>query len=419
VGSFNGTLEDGTFPPDLTVYLDAGNHYRDHEDLYLQGSLEYLETHYLYAPIFALLFVPFTWIDPGITVIIHTLLHLIAYIVLYIWWDRIFSKLKLKDDCARDVLAWTLPVWLIFNGFWGDLYYLNIYIPMALVGTWFIEAIIDQRLGWSVFWLVLILQIKPHWAFAAAIPLLLGQYRFFGKLLAWTLPLYVLIIGLFIVVAGPDYGINQHREYVEFLGRLTRDYPWRGSDLPYLGYNHSIRQTMYYYFGISDATFYVTLAIKVLLLIPLGLTGLRYLRHPHHSKVIGLEWAFALYLGVFIWLDVVWEITLGIAVFTYLLSVIQDRRVIRAVWVIFMIYALGDVIQFLSYSIEMASGIKLMDHDAYVLTDPNIYIPATMLVIVLFYGILVTRLWVAADQLEESSWTFKPFKLYPRRKLLE
>ena len=84
---------------------------------------------------------------------------------------------------------------MLFTTFWNDLAYLNVYIFMALLATLLIDAILCERLGWSVLWASIILQIKPQWAFAVAVPLLLGRYRFFARLL-------VLIIVAYGVIAG-------------------------------------------------------------------------------------------------------------------------------------------------------------------------------------------------------------------------
>src|SRR5262245_7673410 len=105
---------------------------------------------------------------------------------------------------ANVILAWTLPVWLIFSGFWGDLGYLNIYILMALLATLLIDALLADDLLASVLWLSLILQTKPQWVFAAALPLLLGHYRFFFRLIGLAAVTYVGIAALTIAVVGVD-----------------------------------------------------------------------------------------------------------------------------------------------------------------------------------------------------------------------
>jgi hypothetical protein len=381
-------------PVDLQIYLDAANHLRQREDLYLKGSLERLEDHYPYAPSFALAFIPFTWVSPQMTALIHTLLHIIAYVLLYIWWHKIFARLGLEK--ANRMMAWLLPVWLLFSAFWSDLGYLNIYIIMALFGTFFIDAVLQENLTWSVVWLSVILQIKPHWAFAAAVPLLLGRYRFFWKLISRTVLVYIIVVSVTILVMGPTYGWRQHVDYIRFLARLRRDFPWRGPEERFLGYNHSVTQFVAYLLGPSLDTLRLATLIKLLLLLPLAAVVLRYLRRPVNkagceAPQLGLDLAFVLYLGAFIWLDMVWELSLGIAVFTYLLATLQRRDARFLVWGVFLIYALVDFWQVFSF---VAFGPDAVVPGPYVLTDPSIYVPLTMIVNLTFYALLVKRLWV-------------------------
>ncbi len=215
-----GASEGSLLGADLQTYMNAATHFQNRQDLYLKGSLKVLEEHYYYAPSFAMVFTPFLLLPSGAVFVIHTVVHIIAYVLLYIWWGRLFQRLGLER--ASEALVWTLPVWLLFSSFWTDLGYLNIYIIMALLGTWLIDAVLNRDLAWSVVWLSVILQIKPHWAFAAAVPLLLGQYRFFFKLIAWALVTYIVIVGITILAAGPTYGWQQHIDYVHFLSRLSR-----------------------------------------------------------------------------------------------------------------------------------------------------------------------------------------------------
>ena len=86
--------------------------------------------------------------------------------------------------------AWTLPVWIIFSAFWGDLAYLNIYVITALCCTLLIEAILAERLGWALVWASLLLPTKPYLVFPLIIPLILGRPRFFWKLLVGTITAY-------------------------------------------------------------------------------------------------------------------------------------------------------------------------------------------------------------------------------------
>jgi len=382
-------------PVDLQVYLDAANHFRLRQDLYLKGSLARLEELYQYAPSFALVFIPFLWLSPGAVGIVHTSLHIVAYVLIYVCWGRIFRRLGLRR--ANETLAWTLPVWLVFSAFWSDLSYLNIYIVMALLGTLLIDAILSERLGWSLLWLSIILQIKPQWAFAAAIPLLLGRHRFFFKLFALTIVAYIAIVGATILVAGPAYGWQQHVDYIQLLVRLSRDFPWRGPNRGFLGYNHSIVQIVVYLLGVTPGAMRLATGIKVLLLAPLAVVALRHLFRPtgcpgRDVPQLGLDFVFALYLGTFVWLDMVWEVSLGIAVFTYLLATLEQRSAKIWAWVVFLPYAVLDFWQLASFAVF---GMDVIAPGPYILTDPSIYVPLVMIVILTFYALLVRRLWVA------------------------
>jgi hypothetical protein len=272
---------------------------------------------------------------------------------------------------------------------------MNTYILIALFATFLIDAALQERLGWASFWLgAVILPIKPHWAFALALPLLLGRYRFFLKLLVGAAIAYLVVAGITILAGGVEYGIRQYQDYFAFLSRLTRDYPWWGPDRPFLGYNHSILQTVLYWFGISAASMGLATIFKLLLLLPLGWISLKFLRHPVNQAgrdvpETALAIVFALYLGAFIWLDMVWELSLGIVIFAYLLATTGQKGVRALLWILFGPYALLDIWRLASY---LALGDNVLYEGAYVLTDPLIYVPWIMIVMLAFYAILLWRL---------------------------
>ncbi|MGC9347302.1 MAG: hypothetical protein ACP5JG_04110 [Anaerolineae bacterium] len=385
--------EEGMVPADLQIYLDAAGHFKNRDGLYLQGSLVRLEDHYPYAPAFAFAFVPFLWLSPEAVTVIHTFLHIAAYALLYVTWGRIFDRLGLRS--AKTMLAWTLPVWLLFSAFWGDLAYLNIYLIMTLIGSLFIEAVVNERLGLAVLWLSVIVQIKPHWAFAAVVPLLLGRYRFFLKLLGLTLVVYLAVMGALMTIAGPEYICHQYVDYVQFLGRLSRDFPWRGPDAAFLGYNHSIKQTVLYLLGVGPKAMRLADLVKLFLLLPLGWVSLRSLLNPvdragYTVPMLSLDLVFALYLGAFIWLDMVWEVSLGVVIFPYLLATTAGRGRRVLLWTVFLPYVLVDLWQAISFAVW---GMDVIAPGPYILTDPSLYAPMMMIVIVTFYALLLTRLW--------------------------
>lgn len=383
-----------SLPDDLRIYLEAAGHLHLGQDLYPK-TVERWE-FYQYAPSYALAFTPFLWLTPFAAAIIHTLLHVVAYGLLYVWWGRIFRRLGLER--ASEMLVWLLPVWFIFSVFWGDLGYLNVYIIMALLATLLIDAVLNERLGWAVLWLAIILQIKPQWAFAAAVPLFLGRRRFFFKLLALAVVAYATIVGLTMLTVGLSYGWQQYGDYFRLLlNLLHRNYPWRTLADGFLGYNHSITQTIVYLLGVSPGTFRLATGIKVLLLAPLAVVSLRCLCRPANRAgrdvpLLGLDLTFALYLGAFIWLDVIWELALGMAVFTYLLATLEQQGARRLAWLVFLPYALVDVWRLASF---VLFGPGIVVPGPYILTDLSVYVPLTMIVILTFYALLVRRLWSA------------------------
>jgi hypothetical protein len=272
---------------------------------------------------------------------------------------------------------------------------MNTYIIIALFATFAVDAILQEKLGWAAFWLgAVILPIKPHWGFALALPLLLGRTRFFFKLLAGAAIAYFIVASITILVGGLEYGLRQYLDYFGFLSRLTRDYPWWGPDRPFLGYNHSIMQIVLYVLGVSESNMRLATIVKFLLLIPLGWVSLKFLRNPSNkagSEIpeTALALVFALYLGAFIWLDMVWELALGVVIFAYLLATTQQKWIRMMLWILFGPYALLDIWRLVTY---MAFGDSILYQGAYVLTDPLIYIPWIMIVLLVFYALLLSKL---------------------------
>ncbi len=374
-------------------YIASAQGFQAREDLYLKGSLEHVEAHYLYSPAFAFFFAPLLLLPLPILLPVMIVIHLLTYGLLYVWWGRIFEQNSLPHIARQ--WAQLLPLYLVFSAFWDDLSYMNTYIIIALFATLLIDAILQERLGWSAFWLgAVILPIKPHWAFALALPLLLGRYRFFLKLLVGAAVAYLIVAGITVLAGGVEYGIRQYQDYFGFLSRLTRDYPWWGPDKPFLGYNHSIMQIVLYTFGVSSANITLATILKLILLLPLGWISLKFFRNPSNASgselsETALALIFAYYLGAFIWLDMVWELSLGIVIFTYLLATTAHKGTRVLLWVLFGPYALLDIWRLVSY---IALGDRVLYEGAYVLTDPLIYVPWIMMVLLVFYGILLVRL---------------------------
>jgi hypothetical protein len=381
-----GQNETSIVPVDLQIYVDAAARLLNHQPLY--PTPDKIEV-YQYPPAFALAFAPFLYLPPEVMVYLQTLLRIVTYALLVYWWLRIFRRMG-----AGTMWATTLPLWLVFVDFWSDLGYLNIYMTMALLATLSLEAVLNKRLGWAVLWFSIILQIKPHWAFALAIPLVLGEWRYFVKLLAGIVVVSAGIVGLTLLVVGPTYGWQQHLDYIHLLTILTPTFPWRGLSDGFLGYNHSITQIVVFLLGVSPGTMNLSLIIRLAILSPLLLLAGRQLVFKKH-RATGLAWAFALYLGVFIWADMVWEVSLGVALFTYLLAVLEKRWERLIAWIVFLPYALLDIWRLVTYGAATILGFNIMTDSDYVLLDPAIYVPLVMFVILTFYILLLRRMWMA------------------------
>ena len=166
-----------------------------------------------------------------------------------------------------------------------------------------------------------------------------------------------------------------------------------------MGYNHSVLQIIYYLFGVSPVTMNLATIIKTLLLLPLGWIGIRHMLRPVNQRGVdvprlALDLGFALYLGAFIWLDMVWELSLGIAIYTYLVGTLENKKQIVFLSCLFLPYALVDIWRLVSY---LAFGDAILYDGAYVLTDPLIYLPWIMMVLLAFYGTILARLWRAPN----------------------
>jgi hypothetical protein len=260
---------------------------------------------------------------------------------------------------------------------------------MALLASLLINAIIRQRLIPAAIWLTIIVSIKPMWAFAAILPLLTGRRTFFFRMAVLALIGQFVIAVVVVSASDASYAGTQYIEYLRLLARMSNDFPWRGPEQGFLGYNHSIRQIVLFFVGLTPAAWKLATVAKWVLLAPLVVVILRALiSQKPVERVCLLELAFVLYLGVFIWLDVVWEISLGIVVFVYTIATVRQRWLHVVIWCTFLPYALIDLWQLLSYAIL---GESAMLPGPYFVTDPSIYIPLVMLVTLVFYTVLIGR----------------------------
>ncbi len=370
-------------PPanDLQIYLEAGNRFLQRENLYIAPRPDF--GLYAYSPAFAMLFSFLTFLPYKLVWILDALLHIIVYWLIYSRWFMIFRGQRL--DTASEALVRLFPLWIIFTGLLYEIAYMNIYIFMVFIATLLLEAMLYQQTGKAVLWLAILLPIKPQWAFALGIPFLLGQWRFLAKVIGGAILAYLAILTITVLIAGP-YAWGQYQEYIPFLGSIPYTFVWNTLMKDgHIGYNNSTMQLIIFFTNNAPYSIGLATAIKILLSLPLIVIYWRYRRHTQRAAIPGftLEWAFALYLLAFLWLDVVTELTFGIVIYTYLLGTLSNQSLKNTTRLIFLPYAL--TLLWITFSGIVSFAAPLPD----VIIDPSLFIPFILIAMLGLYGLVV------------------------------
>jgi hypothetical protein len=263
-----------------------------------------------------------------------------------------------------------------------------------------IAALLAEHLASSVLLLALILLTKPQWACVIALPLLLGQWRFVLRLGALSAVVYAVVSALTIIALGPAYGLQQYSDYYRLLAHVANVFPWDLTGSGIFGPNHSITQIAVYFLGTTPAAFRLAAGLKLALLLPLGMLALRRLGWPpKHAPAYELaervDLAMALCLAGYIVLDLVWadDFFLGIVIVPYLLA----TRPVGArfwLWPLFVLYALVDFLRLAGFAILGQNVILPTPYIDLVRSDPSIYAPLAMVLILACYTLLLRQLWI-------------------------
>ena len=392
---------------DLFIHVSAAQRLVAGQDLYYSGIPPKFEV-YNYTPLYALLLSGVRFLSFQQHASLHGVLVLAAYAGLFATWRHCFPRLGAPR--AGQMLLLSLPAWLLYTAYWGDALLLNLYVMLALAVSWLFLFIWEEKVWPAAGLLVLILQVKPQWAFALLLPLLLGRQRFFWQLLGLVVAGYLLTLAATLLVIGPQYGLAQYAAYWEMLTTHHLEVPWHGLGEA-IGYDHSIAQVYFSLFGYRPEAWPLVRVIKLALLAPLGAfcawRTLRTLRSPQ-APVDGryaLECFFSLYCAAFLWLDLVWEATLSIVIFAYLVSSLA--RPARWLAIIpFGWYTLSDLWQ--TVGIALASvwmgADSIAAHGPPLWADPSYHLPVILLVFLTFYGLLTSRLLRRVGEGELKPW---------------
>jgi hypothetical protein len=400
---------------DLFIHVSAAQRLAAGQDLYYSGDPPKFEV-YNYSPLYALLLSGLRFLSFRQHAVLHGVLVLAAYVGLFLTWRRVFPRMGAPQ--AGQMLVISLPAWLLYTAYWGDALLLNLYVILALAVSWLFIFIWEEKMWPSAILLVLILQVKPQWAFALLLPLLLGRQRFFWQLIGLVIAGYLLGLAAAVLALGPQYGLAQYAAYLEMLSTHHLEIPWHGQGQP-MGYDHSIAQVYFSLFGYRSEAWPLVRAIKLALLAPLGIFCawrglLTLLARCEPTRVDGrfaLECFFSLYCAAFLWLDLVWEATLSIVIFAYLFSSLPGLvRWLAAVpfgW-----YTISDLWQ--TVGIALASAMlgaeTIAAHGPPLWADPSYHLPVILLVFLTFYGLLTARL---LRRMREGA--FQPCSYLPRK----
>jgi hypothetical protein len=377
------TMEENPPGNDLKIYLEAGERFLRREDLYIAPRPDF--GLYAYSPPFAVLMGVLSYMPYKLLWIVDAVLHLVMYVALYWRWFRIFHRQGL--NLAAEALVRLFPLWLIFTGLLYEIAYMNIYIFMAFLATLLLEAVLYQQTRNAILWLSILLPIKPQWAFALSIPFLFRQWRFLAKVTAGALLVYFAVLVLMVLATG-SYALQQYREYVQFLSSVPYTFFWStiAQDRRF-GYNNSIMQFIVFFTNYVPFSIRLTTATKFLLSLPLIGIFWRYgSSRKEVSPAFALEWAFALYLLAFLWLDVVTELTFAIVVFAYLSGTLMEPSSRKLAGILFLPYALTFI------WITVTGIISFMVPLPDVLIDPSLFIPLILIAMLGLYGLLLWQM---------------------------
>jgi len=385
------SFEDSPPANDLKIYLEASTRFLQREDLYIAPRPDF--GLYAYSPAFAAVLGLLTSLPYKFVWMVDALLHIIVYWAIYWRWFKIFRQQRL--DSAAATLIRLFPLWIIFTGLLYEIAYMNIYIFMAFIATLLLEAMLSQQTGKAILWLTILLLIKPQWAFALGIPLLLGHWRFLAKVVIGALLAYFAILALMVLVTE-QYALVQYQKYFQFLQSIPYTFVWNTMIKDgHIGYNNSIMQVVVFFTNDASHSIILVNVLKILLSIPLiAIFWLYHHNTPQETTpAFTLEWAFALYLLVFLWLDVVTELTFGIVIFTYLLGTLPKESSKNWARLFFLPYALTHI--WITFTGVVSFLAPLPD----VIIDPSLFIPFILIAMLGLYGLV---LWRLSDRLRKQ-----------------
>jgi hypothetical protein len=264
---------------------------------------------------------------------------------------------------------------------------LDLNVLIILTASLTIYLLIEEKAFPAAILISLLFLTEPYWAFLLLIPLLFGRYRFFVKLLFLTLFGCILTVLLTLTLVGWKYGLSQYQACVKYALQSSKYYSWRTPRDGPLGYNHSLRQVIYYYFGQTTFVAGLVNLLQQVLTLPFFLIAFGYIINPlkcrcNKKPLVIIDLSFALYLSVCLWLDFLWQLIFSIVILVYLLHFSKKPWVKNLLWLLFIPYALIDVWQALSY---LFFGPSVVDAVGFLTIDPSLHFPFLLILLLAIY----------------------------------
>jgi hypothetical protein len=358
---------------DLVTYLDAADTLRDRAPLYDLTAWDDVMTYH-YHPVFALVFSVFLGLPFRLTSLVWMLIQIAAYLGGLVVWYRVLLALNLPTTAYR---VW-LPLALVFTEWYANIAYSNIGSMLLLLAGLLTLTLLDEKPGAAGIVAAAILLLKPQWLFPLILPVLFRRWRLLVRVGLALVAIYVAVNGLYLLVVGPDYGLDTLRDYATFLTRLNENYPWQTGGGTFEDMNHSWRQIYLSYLGDRAWVPAVSELTKVVMLIVPGLLILR----AWQRKVTAVDspwlalWFVGLgYVVAMAMLAQLWDAFGGIVFFLFIQAA-PERAIRRWSW-LFLVYAVY----------ELPGALSMVTGWDWLLLPQSV--PLTMLALLVLYMVLV------------------------------
>lgn len=279
---------------DLGVYRSTAE--RLVQGLPLSQFIRGGEAWWHYLPQGALFFTPTTWVS----FITAALFWLVVLAGAYVAAVLILKNLYEKQFRFGPVLGAGMLAALLFNAdATGTAVFGNIapvLFLLAVLCIWAVHRANPTIIGMAV---TIYLLTKWYWLiFPITLVLFTRNKTFILRCILHSVLITSLVTIVYLLVAGPEMGVQNFVDYVRFLGTGDATYPWAGTETMFNNLNHGVIQTTYRYLGIdhplADIVRWIVPGAGGLFMLALSWQawrkGVRFSTHPGVVLMLGFGW---------------------------------------------------------------------------------------------------------------------------------